>query len=58
MCDSELVDVEQPSEDLVADDLDIHVGQPLLVVLLDEAEQVAFVVCHHDVEVLSALLEG
>lgn len=58
MADASRVNVQQSSEYLESDELDVEIGHPLLLVLLDEVVQIAVVVRHYDVEVLLALLVG
>jgi len=54
----ELVDQEQASKYLVADNLYIHIGKALFAVLLYEAEKITIVVSHNYVQKLPFLFKS
>ncbi len=58
MCDFDLMDVEKPPEDLVAEYLDVESGQPLPSIEFDEVVEVALIVSHNDIQELSSFLES
>ena len=58
MCDFKLMNEVKTSEDLVAEDFNVHGRETFASCLFDEIVQIALVVGHGDVEELSALFEG